>query len=243
MPVIQCKVGAVSTPVRGTYYNFERNRHGHYVCTVNDEKDAAIFLSGAVPYQLYDDPESTTALTPVQPPSPPSLPDASAELRELLVQAVAPLLEQRGEEVVCLKPWPALVPVSDALLRTPQPWFSAGDGQMVISLANGAATYQIKGTVDDTHLYALLEGSTWSDPGPSPDAADDEDEDDEADDEDETKPGSEPAATVPPDGTAPATVPVTDKPQLDHDGDGKPGGSLPRATTSRRKKAAKPAAA
>jgi len=178
MPLIECTVGYASTPVRGTYYNFERDRHGRYVCMVYDDKDAEVFLSGAVPYRLAENLDIvSTALTPAvpddptTPPAAPKAPDQPGpDLQQLLAQAVPPLLDQRGEAIYVLAPWPALVPVSDGLLKTEQPWFTAGEGHMFITVANGTATYQIKGTVDDTHIYALLEGSTFTEPPADPNA-------------------------------------------------------------------------
>ncbi len=165
MPLIECINGAAQTPVRGTYYSFERDRFGRFVCQVNDERDAAMFLSGAVPYREVPlEPVATDTSQAAIAAATAPVPLTDAELRDLAATAVAPMLHMHDGLIYVLAAWPALVPVSAEMLAMKEPWFTAAEGQMTIVVENGRAQYQIRGTVDDAFLYDLLEGSTFTEP-------------------------------------------------------------------------------
>jgi len=158
MALIRCKLGYASTQVGADTYEFNRDTFGRYVAQVDDLRHQAILLSLADVYE-------TVAETPPEAAAAPA-PDPAIALKADVENAETPRVAmfKMGDEKrwYAVGPWPVLtaLPLSDIAAGLPPFALIDPSDRLLLNAENGRAQYSLKGMVDDTRVYVLLDGST-----------------------------------------------------------------------------------
>lgn len=208
--LVRCKLGHTQQPMGGQVYSFDRDQAGRYVANVFDERHAACFI-GAGTYEEVDPlPEGWQPGMPL-PGAKSAAPVAPAKSQLLSGTALMMQMTAAGSfeffvhegKAYAASPWPSSVTMPDADIAEATGVLAINaNGALVATVANGAATYDLLGKIDNTGLYSLGGGSTFE----TPPEVDEEDEDEDEEVDLDLSQGGQGTGTPPGDADKPKTL-------------------------------------